>query len=160
MDPLTENQVQLVIRLINMRTQARQRNKRVPNWQELLAHVRPDCPHCGIHFNTKPNRIAKPDSPSLQHWENGSISIICQRCNSQHGHMKKPELFRQITTTQKYCAGCNTIHLRTNFHACRTRGDKLSSKCKECSCRKTQKQYQQNKRGTPHNQQQQLNFTS
>lgn len=99
----------VLARVPDMLHRAREDGKRVPSLDELLPHVRADCPTCGVLFGPAGRGRIFFDSPSLQHWPDGSVSIICHGCNSRHSNGKRFVLASSVPVGHKWCARCETV---------------------------------------------------
>lgn len=123
----------VVDRLGDMQRKARRRGKRAPLLSELLRYVRADCPTCGVLFGALGRGSARSDSPSLQHWADGSVSIICHGCNVRDMHGRCGVPAGSVPDGQKRCSRCETAKPFDCFSRNRQARDGLSWWCRACS---------------------------
>lgn len=124
--------VDLLVRIPRMLVEARRSGKRVPSVDELLPHVRADCPTCGVRFGPAGRGRICSDSPSLQHWEDGSVSIICHGCNSRDGNGKPFVVASAVPDGHKWCARCEMAKPLEMFSRVLSRGVGRHGYCRVC----------------------------
>lgn len=118
-----------------MRATAKAHGKAVPTREELTAMSGVDlvCPDCGVRMNW---RAADGQSTvaSLQHYRDGSMSMVCRSCNTRHAFMDG-DSYREMPKDHKKCPCCKQIKSLTNFtlDASRSGTAKRKSKCSQCS---------------------------
>ena len=129
----------------NMRATAKYSGKAVPSKAELEAMI-PDrmiCPSCQrtMRWQT-PKGESRASSVSLQHWPNGTMSIICFSCNRRLGSGDTlPPL------GYKWCHGCQTVFPTERFSKNRLHTfDGLNGTCKSCDAVREKKRAPRNKK--------------
>ena len=118
-----------------MRASAKRRDKAVPTHVELESIV-PDgmrCPDCDNIMNWL-GRDGQTFVATLQHYRDGTVSIVCRSCNTRHAYAPG-DSFRDAPKDHKFCPKCTTFRPFSDFAADNGRGGNLKHKswCKDCS---------------------------
>jgi len=77
-----------------MRASAKVNGKLCPSVDEIRAMLRKceaeemRCPHCRREMVLNQKQKDKKSVVSLQHWDDGTVSMICFSCNARHGGMR------------------------------------------------------------------------
>jgi hypothetical protein len=108
-------------RLSRMRRSAKAGGKFVPGIAELEALV-PDplvCSECDLEMFWRSNVAGMSAVVSLQHWKDGTVSLICQSCNARMTHSEDvpPEGHRRCF---KCCAVKLLAEFTTRGYICKT----------------------------------------
>lgn len=86
------------------------------------------CSECSkiMVWNT-PKGTPRVDSISLQHWPDGSMSLICFSCNARlQGDWSLPP------KGYKKCSRCQVVKAYDGFHKNASAWDNLNNECKLC----------------------------
>lgn len=131
-----------------MKSSAQYNNKYIPLETELenLIPSKLICSACNkkMIWHSKLGKLK--DVISLQHNHDGSIMLICQGCNSAHGHSNLGDEYFNIPNNEKYCADCKRILMLDKFGNNSIRKDGLYSICKKCNYNRTKKHRIKNKK--------------
>lgn len=122
-------------RFNQMRCSARTYRKVVPSWECLeslfLSLVDMACPHCHRKMNWRQHDGADT-VVSLQHWNDGRISLICHSCNVRHSRVGD-EVFLKLTRDTKPCVRCKEILPLKAFSRSGSQGyARRHNICKDC----------------------------
>lgn len=130
-------------RLKQMRGCAKRRGLYVPSEQELSLSIDSldceKCPECGRKMSIHSSICGLALVMSLQHWSDGSFSIICYSCNSRHGTLGDKRL-SQVSPDSKFCVTCKELKNISEFY----KGLGFmgrDSRCKECERERGEKRY-------------------
>lgn len=117
-----------------MRYTAKKHGKRVPYMEELAAmhNDNLDCPDCGVQMNWL-SANGKATVASLQHYRDGTMTIVCRSCNTRHAYMDG-DTYRDTPKDCKVCPSCKTLKAASEFYkdASRSGPLKRTSRCKGC----------------------------
>jgi len=110
---------------------------------DMLACIEPNlrCPVCDVqmHMISGWNR---GDIVSLQHYRNGGLGLLCNRCNGKHGSAKLGDAYLFIDRTrEKFCSKCDQVKSLDAFLRIKSAPDGFAGICRECnrqSCRERQ----------------------
>lgn len=124
-------------RFNQMRQDSWLRRKRRHTNEELQALIPEDmkCPRCKVDMIWRKKHGEKNivNQITLQHWNDGTISFLCHRCNTQHGSMDDHS-FRLTDPDHKFCPHCKTIKHESEFGLKNARCLlKRNSYCKPCN---------------------------
>ncbi len=114
-----------------MRQNAKCAGKVSPTRQELDAMVPADmvCPSCKLTMTW--TMAEGPNSISLQHNRDGTLIILCLRCN--HRHCPLPgDMFYEIAPGMKWCNDCKTVKPHSEFWKRGDRPGGFQSYCVPC----------------------------
>ena len=118
-----------------MRSKAKKSCKEVPSHTRLNEMVSDHmlCPDCGVKMNWRA-KDGRSTVASLQHYRDGSLSIVCLSCNSRHASMEG-DSYRDMPKDHKRCPSCKTIKHESEFSADNGRTGRIKRKsiCKLCS---------------------------
>lgn len=121
-----------------MRAKAKRDGKVVPTRSELSVMLGVDlvCPDCKMQMNWRA-KDGQATVASLQHYRDGSMSIVCRSCNTRHAFMEG-DAYREMPKDHKRCPSCATTKPQSEFSADNGRAGimKLKSTCKKCSDKK------------------------
>jgi hypothetical protein len=122
-------------RIKKMRNSAQQTGKSVPSSAEIEAMIAAldgmRCPACKRTMVLHTDRGDLASVVSLQHWEDGTVGLLCQSCNTRH-RSAGDERFAQISADTKSCSICKSILPLRDFNV----GDgfgRRQSACRKCS---------------------------
>jgi len=129
-------------RFNQMRQCAKAGKKYSPSRQELEDLIPEDlkCPECNVVMVWRRKRDQKGvnNQVTLQHWRDGSISLICLSCNTRHYSMPG-DTYKEMQKDHKLCPSCKTIQHETNFCVKNSRSVlKRNSICNVCNRAKRQ----------------------
>lgn len=117
-----------------MRANATRHGKFSPSQSEIEEVTPSDmrCPDCSRTMNW----LARDDQTlvaTLQHYRDGSISIVCRSCNTRHAYMEK-DSYRSMSKDHKLCPHCKTIKPLSQFGRDNGRSGpmKFKSWCRQC----------------------------
>ena len=83
---------------------------------------------------------------TLQHWNDGRISLICRSCNSAHAHSKLGDEWANIPDEHKFCPMCENIkHIECFGNETRSPSGK-NHLCKKCSSARSKEYYKKNRK--------------
>lgn len=120
-------------RFKQMRSCSKSAGKYQPTWVELEGlHKSMSCPDCSRAMGWF--RSESGDTTiSLQHYADGTLALVCLRCNIQHGRMPG-DSWRTLPPGSKLCQRCDTVKLDSEFNADnRTSAvKKRATSCKVC----------------------------
>lgn len=118
-----------------MRALAKRRGKEVPTIEalETISSFGLICPDC----NRPMNWLAKDGQStvaSLQHYRDGTISIVCRSCNTRHAFMSG-DSYCDMPANHKLCPKCKQVLAAEEFYsdAGRTGSIRRKSWCRSCS---------------------------
>lgn len=116
----------------NRRTFSKRRNKYTPPWAELYELVVSYCPHCNrkMHYERGGNMKLVA---TLQHYDDGTIGVICHSCNSAHGPAKRGDNWQDVPEGHKWCPKCDTVQEVNGFTDNPRTRDGLRSICRACN---------------------------
>lgn len=122
-------------RYYQMQYGAKQGGKTVPSTEkleELVSATRGfSCKYCGVEMTWKIEQGRRGDVASLQHCRDGSMEIMCLRCNAREGAVKHEESFTSLPW-QHVCSRCNVKKSKSEFDVNRNAAKGVASWCKEC----------------------------
>jgi hypothetical protein len=119
-------------RFTQMRVNAKREGKKVPSYLELeqMLPKRMICQSCRSKMFWR-RKDGGSLVVSLQHNRDGTMAIICMRCNIKH--VKYPgDLFFSRDKNCKWCPGCNKEVLLKLFPADKRGHYGVASRCREC----------------------------
>ena len=95
------------------------------------------CPACQKQMKwTNGHGKGRGNVVSLQHWDNGEMSFICQGCNSKHANsFMRDDVFR-LSKNQKGCPKCKEIKKCDEFYNSKTSSNGLDMMCRQCRNKK------------------------
>ena len=136
-------------RFQQMRQDSAKRKKYSPTKEELLDLVpeNMECPECKkeMVWRRKHTQKGLNNQITLQHWVDGSISLICLCCNVRHSSMVQ-DSFRSMSKDYKFCPVCQQIKHENNFGIKNSRSVmKRNSYCKPCNIQKSKLWVKNNK---------------
>ena len=111
--------------------------------EELEAAIPEDmkCPRCKVNliWRRKHEQKGVTNQITIQHWNNGSVGFLCNRCNTQHESMDD-DSFVVMPIDHKFCPACKTIKHESLFGLKNSRSVlKRNSHCLECCREKVEK---------------------
>lgn len=122
-----------------MRVKAKRCGKVVPTREALACMPGVDlvCPDCGRLMNWRAVE-GQSSVASLQHYRDGSMSIVCRSCNTRHAYMEG-DSYKEMPKDKKLCPSCGEVKYLSDFHKHNSRSGeaKRMSCCKSCSKIKT-----------------------
>lgn len=120
-------------RFKQMRASAKSRGKYQPTWNELESlNKSMACPDCsramGWFRSSHGNAVI-----SLQHYTDGTLALVCLRCNVQHGRMPG-DSWRDLPAGQKLCQKCGIVKPDEQFNVDSRASavKKRATSCKAC----------------------------
>lgn len=107
---------------------ARAKHKSVPDRDDLIAQLESSdsCPQCGVKYDESRQRTRA----TLQHWNDGRISLLCFSCNSRHRDAGDAA-FKNISATTKSCYMCKAVLPLDAFNRGHRFGGR-DTRCREC----------------------------
>ena len=121
-------------RYVQMRYTAKRHGKRIPYMEELAAMHTDDleCPDCGVKMNWLSENGAATVA-SLQHYRDGTMTIVCRSCNTRHAFMDG-DTYRHSPKDCKLCPSCQKLKPAKEFYRDRSKAGllKRTSKCRDC----------------------------
>jgi hypothetical protein len=122
-------------RFENMISRAKIDCKAVPSieaLEEMAALLVPFiCRHCGEKMvwrrSESPARVV-----TLQHYNDGTMGLICMSCNSRHGAVGD-DVFSKMIPSTKRCVGCGEVMSLESFVKCKTRFGGRGYRCYKCN---------------------------
>lgn len=118
----------------SMKATASRRGLRTPPVNTLKQAIwwtltNPIC-RCGKEMVLSSNFGPLSDTISLHHDPDGSMMFICQSCNSQIKNRSSRSFFQKGV---KECSKCQATKAEQEFYTNRSKPDKLSTYCKQCT---------------------------
>lgn len=110
-------------RIAQMRQTAIARGQAAPSVSEMEKMFRDSamiCSECGRQMGLTGRHYGHGRTVSLQHWRNGTMSVICMSCNAKHAQAGTDEEFERrkaesIPSGQLRCSSCKTYHDASAF---------------------------------------------
>jgi hypothetical protein len=127
-----------------MRRAAKAARKVVPTFGEVLAMVPADmkCPCCqtAMHWHGKAPRTFQV---TLQHWRDGSLGLICYRCNTRERNYPDDASIFNVPHDHKLCPKCRQTKSFEDFGT--TTGGYALSYCRPCANEQAKKYLAENR---------------
>jgi bacterioferritin-associated ferredoxin len=120
-------------RFTQMRVSAKGDGKTVPSHEQLAAMVPTDmrCPDCQRAMNWL-SRDGRATVLSLQHYRDGTMSLVCLSCNRRHA-FAPGDSFRTDPKDSKWCPVCKKLKHRSEYFAHPGQSHLgIRSRCKTC----------------------------
>ena len=95
------------------------------------------CPRCKVDliWRRKQSQMGIANQITIQHWNDGTLGFLCNRCNTKHASMSD-HLFRLMPLDHKFCPRCQTIKPENQFSLKSSRAMlKRNSPCNPCNAR-------------------------
>lgn len=132
------------LRFYQMRYCAKSRGLLVPELHELEAMVPADmrCPMCKGEMEWRSADGRRRHLATLQHWNDGTMGILCLPCNTAHAQ-RTPVLDERELPPEgtKACACCRQVRPAASFGKRAAARDGLSPYCRDCKNAKTRGEY-------------------
>jgi len=125
-------------RFKQMRMSSKSAGKAQPTWEQLEAmHKSMECPDCGRSMGWIRAESGN-QTISLQHYADGTMALVCLRCNVQHGRMPG-DSWRTLPAGMKLCQKCGVVKSESEFSADNRASSvkKKATACKPCMDKKT-----------------------
>lgn len=133
-------------RFRSMRKNAQERKLKAPSFEDMehmLKEVQDMiCPTCGTGMQWAClSGEPRGSVISLQHWDSGEMSFICNRCNSRHGKSKLRDRLFDVKLSEKYCPTCEEVKSKSGFYKDASSPDGIGKTCKICHKERDKKRY-------------------
>lgn len=120
---------------------AKRNGKEVPSFNWLADQFKKSkkCPYCGCDFKETrgTGSSSRKGVPSLQHYRDGRMGIVCQPCNSLEANSPIGEEVFKLNSNEKYCSSCRKVKSKDLFWGNSARRGRIDPYCILCNQKRT-----------------------